>query len=324
MKLEPILDAHSAAVPPALSSDRMGELFIQAGKLSRAQVDQIISLQETSQLRFGEAARQLNLLSEQDIQAVLAHQFNYVTATNLRVGLDPACPLPIANAPYSPEAESIRRIRSELLLEGSGLAPLKLAVVSPGEGEGRTYMAANLAFSFAQVGKRTLLIDADFRSPKVHAYFSMNNKKGLSGVLAGRSDVTLDVMTMVLPNLYVLPAGPLPPNPLEILQDPHLSALIDKLAKDLDVIIVDTPAAMASSDSKVITRQVGAALIMGREHRTRVAELRATVQSMQDVGVRIFGTVYNRFDGRQPGAEGAGRRWLRWPAAWRFGLARGR
>jgi len=324
MKLEPILDAHSAAVPPALSSDRMGELFIQAGKLSRAQVDQIIRLQETYQLRFGEAARQLNLLSEQDIQAVLAHQFNYVTATNLRVGLDPACPLPIANAPYSPEAESIRRIRSELLLEGSGLAPLKVAVVSPGEGEGRTYMAANLAFSFAQVGKRTLLIDADFRSPKVHAYFSMNNKKGLSGVLAGRSDVTLDVMTMVLPNLYVLPAGPLPPNPLEILQDPLLSALIDKLAKDLDVIIVDTPAATASSDSKVITRQVGAALIIGRENRTRVTELRATVQSMQDVGVRIFGTVYNRFDGRQPSVERAGRRWLRWPAAWRLGAARGR
>lgn len=296
----------------------MGELLIQAGKLTRAQVDQIIQVQESLQLRFGEAARQLNLLSEQDIRAVLAHQFNYVTATNLRVGLDASSPLPIANSPYSPEAEAIRRIRSELLLEARGLTPLQLAVVSPGVGEGRTYMAANLAFSFAQVGKRTLLIDADFRSPKVHTYFSMNNKKGLSGVLSGRSDVTLDVMTMVLPNLYVLPAGPLPPNPLEILQDPNLSALIEKLARDLDVIVVDTPPATASSDSKVIARQVGAALAMGREHRTRIADLRVTVEAMQDVGVRVFGTVYNRYDGHSDRSSTASSEpgpW--WVALWR-------
>lgn len=322
MKFEPILESQSAPVPPALSSDRMGELFIHAGKLSRAQVEQIIALQESSQLRFGEAARQLGLLTERDIQAVLAQQFNYVTASDLRVGQDASCPLPIANAPYSPEAEAIRRIRSELLIEGRGLAPLQLAVVSPGAGEGRTYLAANLAFSFAQVGKRTLLIDADFRSPRLHAYFGMNNKKGLSGVLSGRSEATLDVMSMVLPHLYVLPAGPLPPNPLEILQDPKLSSLIEKLSQELDVVVVDTPPAMASSDSKVIARQLGAALVVGREHRTRIADLRETVGSMQDVGVRVFGSVYNRVEGAagtagEGAAPAARRRW--WPAGWRWG-----
>ncbi|MDD0809649.1 polysaccharide biosynthesis tyrosine autokinase [Curvibacter sp. RS43] len=322
MKFEPLLESQAAPVPPVMSSDRMGELFIQAGRLTRAQVDKIIQLQDQSQLRFGEAAVRLQLLTEGDIQAVLAQQFNYVTASDLRLGQDPSCPLPIANAPYSPEAEAIRRIRSELLLEGRDLSPLQVAVVSPGAGEGRTYLAANLAFSFAQVGKRTLLIDADFRSPKVHGYFSMNNKKGLSGVLSGRSAITLDVMTMVLPNLYVLPAGPLPPNPLEILQDPNLSKLIQQLSLDLDVIVVDTPASMDSSDSKVIARQVGAALVVGREHHTRIAELRETVEALQSVGVRMFGTVYNRYDARYAATATTvrGLRW--WPAAWRWPLRR--
>ncbi|MBV8620604.1 MAG: polysaccharide biosynthesis tyrosine autokinase [Curvibacter sp.] len=316
MKLEPLSEIPVQPEPlSVLSNGRMGELFIQAGKLTREQVDQVIQLQETTPLRFGEAAVRLHLLSDHDIQAVLARQFDYVTASDLRVGQEPGCPLPIANAPYSPEAEAIRRIRSEILLEAGEPRTLRLALVSPGAEEGRSYLAANLAFSFAQLDKRTLLIDADFRQPSLHGYFGMSNKKGLSSVLSGRSEAGFEVMTSVLPKLVVLPAGPLPPNPLEVLRDPGLSRLIDRLAVDFDVVLVDTPPATDSSDSKVIARQVGAALVIGREDVTRVTDLRQTADDLQSVGVHLMGTVYNQLRPQRSMLGGRSPGW--WSRLWR-------
>lgn len=272
----------------------MGDLFILAGKLTRPQVEQVIALQENSQLRFGEAALQLGLLSKTDIQSVLAHQFNYTTATNTLDGQVLSQLLPIALEPYGAEAEAIRRIRSELLLQKTGEGALRLAVLSPRAKEGRSYVAANLAIAFSQLGKRTLLIDADLRTPSIHTYFNATNKHGLSTALAGRSDLGLDTVMQVLPDLWLLTAGPLPPNPLEILRDPNFDNLLALVANEIDVLIVDTPPALDSSDAKLIARQVGGALLVGRQHHSLLSELQRTTNELKSVGVNLLGSVYNQ------------------------------
>src|SRR6185503_6302746 len=118
-----------------------------------------------------------------------------------------------------------------------------LAITSPGAREGRSFIAANLAVVFAQLGQRTLLIDADFRAPRQQAIFNISDRFGLSSVLSGRADLSAAVPVSGLTGLSVLPAGPLPPNPLELLSRPSFAALLGKAQAEYDVILIDTPPA---------------------------------------------------------------------------------
>src|SRR5450830_1581735 len=164
--------------------------------------------------RFVEAG----MLTEQNVQTVLSEQFNYATALVPTERMDKS--LDIALAPFGMEAEAIRQIRAELSIRLSDQERISLAIVSTAEGEGKSYLAASLALAFSQMGKRTLLIDADMRSPKQHLLFGVENKTGLSTMLAGRTAISAGVMAEGFPHLRVLCAGPKPPNPLEILLQP--------------------------------------------------------------------------------------------------------
>ena len=147
-------------------SDRsIGAILVESGKLTQENAEPILRLQQEENLPFGEAAVKLGMLSPKDIQFALAHQYDYPylmpgdgTVSN---------ELLAAYQPFSPQVEALRGLRSQLLLRWfSGSREQKmLSIVSPGEGEGRSYLAANLALVFAQLGERTLLIDADMRAP---------------------------------------------------------------------------------------------------------------------------------------------------------------
>src|SRR5450830_606000 len=277
----------------AATADKMGSRFVEAGLLTEAQVARVVELQNSANIRFGEAAVRLGLLTEQNVQAVLSEQFNYATALVSTEGLDKS--LDIALAPFGMEAEAIRQIRAELSIRLSDQGKISLAIVSTAEGEGKSYLAASLALAFSQMGKRTLLIDADMRSPKQHLLFGVENKTGLSTMLAGRTEISAGGLAEGFPHLHILNAGPKPPNPLEILLQPALSKLMLQLADDFDVFIVDTPAAKTSSDAQTIAQQVGMCLLVGRQHYTTLADLRQTQTQMQTAGAQILGTVYNEF-----------------------------
>ncbi len=274
-------------------TDKIGERFIQAGLLSKEQVTHIVDVQNRSNLRFGEAAIQLGLLQEQQVQAVLSQQFNYATALVPGDHLDKS--LVMAYAPFSLESEQIRHLRAEIAIRLNGQSPFALALVSPENGEGRSYLAANLAIAFSQMKKRTLLIDADMRSPSQHKLFNIDNKTGLSTILAKRTNFTEGQVIPNFPHLHVLPAGPIPPNPQEILLDSALSELIASLADKYDVFIVDTPAAVRYSDAQTITQQVGICLLVGRKHRTELSELQNLQSEMTTTGAQIIGSVYNEY-----------------------------
>ena len=270
----------------------MGARFIEAGLLTETQVARVIELQNSAGLRFGEAAVRLGLLTEQDVQTVLAKQFNYATAVSSE-SLDKS--LEIALAPFGIEAEAIRHIRAELSIRLLHQDKISLAIVSATVGEGKSYLAASLALAFSQMGKRTLLIDANLRAPKQHLLFGLENKSGLSTMLAGRTEISGGTPTESFPHLHVLNAGPQPPNPLEILLQPALTKLIEQLSADFDVFIVDTPAVLTSSDAQTISQQVGMCVLVARQHYSHVADLRQAEAQLRTSGAQIIGTVYNAF-----------------------------
>lgn len=281
------------ATQPSSTADRMGARFLAAGLLTEDQVARVVELQNTVSIRFGEAAMHLGLLTEQNVQEVLAKQFNYATALAPAAGLDHS--LDIALAPFGREAEAIRRIRAELSIRLSDQKKIAIAIVSAGDGEGKSYLAASLALAFSQMEKRTLLIDADMRFPTQHHLFNRENKTGLSTMLAGRTAISTGGPTTGFPHLHVLNAGPRPPNPLEILLRPTLSQLMKQLTDDFDIFIIDTPSAQTSSDAQIIARQVGMCLLVTRQHHSCLDQLRRTQAQMQTAGAHIVGMVYNEF-----------------------------
>ncbi|MFJ3044984.1 polysaccharide biosynthesis tyrosine autokinase [Herbaspirillum chlorophenolicum] len=295
-------DTSQAAQQTTGPGDKMGARFIAAGLLTETQVARVVELQNSAGIRFGEAAVRLNYLTEQNVQMVLSAQFNYATALLPRDNLDKS--LAIAHSPFSMESEAIRQIRAELSIRLAGHGKIAFALVSPNEKEGKSYLAASLALAFSQMGRRTLLIDANLRTPRQHELFGLDNKDGLSTVLAGRSQFSRGQDAPGFPHLRVLCAGPTPPNPLEILLQPALSNLIDKLAQEVDVIIVDTPAAATSSDAQSIVQQVGACLLIGRQHFTKLEELRQAETQIGTTGAQVVGTIYNQFSDETIPANG--------------------
>jgi protein-tyrosine kinase len=304
------------------AADRIGACFLAAGLLTEDQVAHVVELQNVVSIRFGEAAIHLGLLTEQNVQEMLSRQFNYATALAPVAGLDNS--LGIALAPFGQEAEAIRRIRAELSMRFPDQEKIAIAIVSPGDGEGKSYLAASLALAFSQMEKRTLLIDADMRFPVQHLLFNLENKTGLSTMLAGRTAISSGILAQGFPYLRILNAGPRPPNPLEILLRPTLGKLMQQLTDDFDTFIIDTPSAQTSSDAQIIARQVGTCLLVTRQHHSRLDQLRRTQTQMQTAGAHIIGVVYNEF-GEQDALdqlEGNGRKLWRRLRKWLSGPQR--
>jgi protein-tyrosine kinase len=271
----------------------IGTILVSAGHLNVADLDRVHRFAAEQRLRFGEAAVRLNLVSEDDVEVALGQQFSYPiltrggengVASDLIAGYDPQSTL----------VEPLRVLRSQLMLRWPNVAPRKVmvAVTSPDRGEGRSWLAANLATVFAQAGERTLLIDADMRHPSQHRLFNLDNRVGLSALLTGRA-AGRDVVQRIHPELrlFVLPAGILPPNPQELLVRPLFSELLERVSELYTVIVLDTPPATKAADAQVIAARAGAALLLVRRNRTRAAALTATMDSLIETGVKVIGSV---------------------------------
>jgi len=284
----------------------IGDLLSQARDLQPEQVQRILDHQREHGVRFGEAAVALGLAGAADVARALSQQFRYATARPGSADAAALSPeLVVAHAPFSPQAEAFRGIRAQLKLrlrERPG--PPTVAVVSAERGDGRSYVAANLAVAFSQLGGRTLLIDADLRHPRQHALFGIatgaSAAGGLAHMLSGRDDALGVEAVASLPSLFVLPVGAVPPNPLELLEGAVLRRLLDDVRGKFDHVIVDTPSAIQGMDGAVTAAACGAALLVLRPDTSRLVpaqDLRAAVTAG---GALTVGAVFNR--------PGAGRR----------------
>lgn len=274
------------------SSRPIGSLMRDACELTDEQIDQIVAYQRASGMRFGEAAVALRLVERNDVLDALSRQFEYTSGF---AGREVDEELIVAADPFSDQADAFRELRSRLLLEVLGeRARCALAVVSPDVRDGKTYLAANLAVAFSQLGERTLLIDADIRTPRQHRLLGVEQGAGLSSALAGFAQASRAVRAVPgLPNLHLLPAGAVPPNPIELLQRPAFAALVQEMLQKFAHVVLDTPAASRGADPRVIAARCGAALVVARRGRSRMAPLEGLVAALSRGPARIAGVVMN-------------------------------
>jgi chain length determinant protein tyrosine kinase EpsG len=289
MKIQPT--AHAIGRDTGAARRRLlGAYLRDAGKLTEDQIAQVAACQKERRLRFGEAAVALHLAAERDVRAALAAQFDYPFGVE---AVDPE--LVVAADPFGAQAEAFRELRSRLLLEAlpeSG--PCTLAVLSAHAGEGKTYLAANLAVAFSQLGSRTLLVDADLRTARLDRLFGVEAATGLSHVLAGFAEYA-DALQRVssLGNLWLMPAGALPPNPVELLQRPALEALLAAMKDKFDRVVLDTSAASRGPDCRVVAARCNASVVVARRDEARLEDLRRLIDALERGPARSAGVVIN-------------------------------
>src|SRR5256714_7483917 len=220
----------------------IGAILMDEGKLTPSDAEQVLKRQRELGWRFGEAAIELNLITDTDLREALAKQYEFPYLVSGPEGVSKE--LIAAWDPFHPVVEELRAVRTQLLIRwyNPDAGRKTLAITSAVSREGRSFVAAQLAVVFTQLGQRTLLIDADFRSPRQQSIFNIPDRFGLSSAAAGRSDLSAGAPITGLTGLSVLPAGPVPPNPLELLSRGNFAALLGKAQAEYDVIIIATPA----------------------------------------------------------------------------------
>ncbi len=278
------------------STKTIGDILVATGRLSQEDAVRIVERQRKDQVQFGEAALALKVLSKDDIDFALSKQFDYSYLSDQDQSVSPE--LVAAYKPFSRVGENLRAVRSQLMLRWFNTDPARkvMAIVSPGNGEGRSFVAANLAIVFAQQGERTLLIDADMRSKperSQNSLFKLGKSAGLSAILANRAGLEVAQLIPGLPGLAVLPAGATPPNPQELLGRPAFGDLLRVASQQFDVIIIDTPAGTEFADAEITAARAGAALLVARKNTSLVPQASQMARRLQDSGVALVGSVLN-------------------------------
>jgi len=284
----------STGASPGPSSERLiGALLIDAGKLTPEDAERVLRYQRESGLRFGDAALKLRVITNEDIQQVLSKQFDYpyLVPGDSNVSTEVIA----AWSPFSRQVEALRALRSQLLLRWfTGEAQRRsLAIVSTSRGEGRSYLAANLAVVFSQLGERTLLIDADLRHPRQHQLFGLSNATGLSTVLSGRTE--LDAISRIpsFVDLSVLPGGPIPPNPSELIGRMSFTVMLEAVTRQFDVVLLDTSSVSSGSDSQTVAVRTGGSLVVAKRNKSRLDDVAALVGAFSSSKSVIVGGVLN-------------------------------
>ena len=268
----------------------IGHILLDMGKITPVEAERVLRLQKESGLRFGDAALKLGLITEADIQLVLAQQFDYPYLLPGQGNHPPE--LVVAYQPFGAQVEVFRAVRSQLMLRWFTAGRKALAIVGYNPNDRVSLFTANLAVVFSQLGERTLLIDANLRCPQQHEIFNLRNKQGLSDVLADRANI-FEVISKIesFVDLSVLPAGTLPPNPLELLNRASFDELNEQLANQFDVILYDTLAFSSGVDALTIAARTEGVLIVTHKDDTRVSDINAMNEQLKYSGSEVVGSV---------------------------------
>ncbi|HXR18536.1 MAG TPA: CpsD/CapB family tyrosine-protein kinase [Steroidobacteraceae bacterium] len=293
----------------------LSDALIAHCNLSGQDIDRITEAMRERRQSFYESALQLNLATREDIDDVLhrmrersrAYQPSVIeaairsakgatTALTVRQGMARLSSALIhARDADSTRSEKIRALRTDLmLLNDSAQRGNVFALVSPGRGEGRSQLCAELAIAFAELGRRTLLVDADLRHPRQHVLFTAENQWGLAQSLALEEAPYLHSV-QGLPELAVLTSGPIPPNPLELVSSRRFERLITALRRQHDFIVIDTPAVSQYADALQVATLAQRVLVLSRSEATSLQSLKDMLRRLTVTESRILGAVINRF-----------------------------
>jgi capsular exopolysaccharide synthesis family protein len=193
--------------------------------------------------------------------------------------------------------ESYRALRTSLLFSSPERRPRSLLVTSAIPGEGKSTTSVNLAIALAQTGARTVLIELDMRRPKIAQQFNITSKQGMSQYLSGQSELHTEIQETGVPNLCLVPAGPVPPNPAELMGSPRMTVALDLLQRHFEYVVIDGPPLLAVTDAAVISSQVsGVILVVGG--KTATASVQKARNLLRSVDANILGALINnvKFD----------------------------
>lgn len=190
-------------------------------------------------------------------------------------------------------AESYRQLRTALLLSSAGHAPRTLLFTSSQPAEGKTTTSVNTAISLAQTGAPVVIVDADLRRPRIHKIFGLKNNAGLCNFLTGDTDLS-SLVQVAMPNLYVLPVGPLPPNPAELLGSARMKQVVETLSQNFDYVVIDSPPVATFADSLILSSLVEGVIIVVKGSVTPREMAQRTRALLQSVGAKILGVVVNQ------------------------------
>ena len=283
-------------VDPSQTSPKIGAILAANGKMTDDQINSVLEMQQREpSARFGELAVRARIVSQKDVDDALATQFGFSTGSQVTHNLPSE--IVTAHTPFSPFAEALRGLRSQLMLRWFDGSPQQcaLAMTSVDRADGKSFICSNLGVIFSQLGERTLIIDADLRNSTQHLKFGLPNKMGLSGMLSGRAGVEEILAVPGMDKLAVLPAGPIPPNPQELLGREDFSQFLAAMSNTFDVILIDTPSAQQASDAQVIAQRARAALIVGRKDKTKTSEIGQLGAVMTSAGVKLLGATLNQY-----------------------------
>jgi succinoglycan biosynthesis transport protein ExoP len=203
-------------------------------------------------------------------------------------------PLLVALDPLDPAAEAYRNLRMNLMFMSTEDEPIRSVLfTSPGPGEGKSTTTLNFAVMLAQQGQRVLLIDADLRRPSIHRALDLLREPGLTNLLVGDASVREAVRPSVLPNLDVLPSGPFPPNPSELLNSKAMRRLLEEFEGRYGQVIVDSPPMLAVTDSAVLAQHTDGVVLVLRSGETEQRAAERSVEQLRRLNVRVFGAVLN-------------------------------
>ncbi|MBE4907203.1 CpsD/CapB family tyrosine-protein kinase [Bacillus luteolus] len=193
----------------------------------------------------------------------------------------------------SPISEQYRTIRTNIQFSTVDQEIRSLMVTSAGPGEGKSTTTANIAVVFAQQGKKVLLIDADLRKPTAHYTFRVDNNVGLTNVLLKQTTLPMAVRETHQENLYVLPSGPIPPNPAELLGSRSMEQLGNQVFEEFDMVIFDTPPVLAVTDAQILANKSdGIVLVVSSGTTENEAAIKAKELLVNAKG-KILGVVLN-------------------------------
>ncbi|MGU3473433.1 CpsD/CapB family tyrosine-protein kinase [Paenibacillus sp. D51F] len=201
--------------------------------------------------------------------------------------------------PKAPISEAYRTLRTNIQFSSFDEPIQVIMVASANPGEGKSTTASNLAVTYAQEGKKTLLIDADLRKPSVFQVFSVSNRVGLSTVVSGQCRWVDAIQDTHVEQLDVLPSGPIPPNPSELLASQSMKSLLQELQAQYDIIIFDTPPLLAVTDSLIISSLCQGVILVVQAGKVKSELVRKAKSNLEHVQARILGVVLNNMKSKK-------------------------
>jgi protein-tyrosine kinase len=308
------MSAEPTAPTAEISDQDVRDALVLLFGLSNEAEQSIKELTRSLHLRFADAALHSGVITQEQLEEALdwirrraAQQEGGIIEQVLRrkvsqrrelvvwegPKLRPSDQLIVAHDPLHPRSESIRSLGTELLMRTRNLGGGIIALLSPCAAEGRSQLAAELAIAFAQLGRRTLLVDADLRRPRQHVLFGAENDTGLAQALEGAA-VRLNGIEG-LPQMALLTSGVLPPNPLELLSGTRFDQLTVEWRRNFEYVLLDTPPTAKSSDAIAVAGAVGNVLVLSRADVTPFSALKEMARKLATTHARTLGAVIGRF-----------------------------